>query len=131
MSKLSDTAAGFEQTTEKICRACGKNLKGHRRIRDGDTYICPVCDQMEREGQMPEGLPCAECGRTVKPTALRRYGDISLCPKCYTDHMQDTKRRPRRIADHTWKFEEKRNIAILAAIAGVLLLIILFSWLAS
>ncbi|MEM8875875.1 MAG: hypothetical protein AAGD32_16630 [Planctomycetota bacterium] len=129
MAGITDTAndTGYDQTVEKICRVCKRDLRGHRRIRDGDEYICPTCDKLEREGQL-EGLPCAECGRMISPTSLKRYGDISICPKCYTEHQRDTKKRPRKIADHTWKIEEKRNVLILAGIAAVLLVFMLIGW---
>lgn len=114
---------------EKRCRACGKDLRGHRRIRDGKTYICPVCDQLEREGQMPEGLPCAECDRKIHPASLRKWGDIQLCPKCWEEHQQDPKRKVRRVDKRMFKIEETRSIIALAAVAGLLLLLILIGWL--
>ena len=109
----------------KLCRVCGKDLRGHRRIRDGDTYICPVCDKMEREGQIPDGVPCAECGKQISPTLLRRYGDILICPKCFRDHEEDPKRKARRVSNTMFHLEDKRTVATLAAVAAVLLLLIL------
>ena len=129
MVKTADAAYDEAETRKrKVCRVCGKDLRGHRRIRDGDRYICPVCDEIEREGQAPDGLPCAECGKRVHPGALRRWGAIQLCPKCYTEH-QDAKHKIRQVDTGHFDEERKRQLLVLGGVLAVLLLLMLLAWL--
>src|SRR5690606_36455718 len=86
--KISDVAVDIE----KVCRVCGKNLKGHRRYKDERGYICPQCDRDERARR----IPCAECGKPVPPESLRPWGPISICTRCWADHQNDPKLRVRR-----------------------------------
>src|SRR4051812_28884030 len=58
-------ASGPEPSTigEKICRSCGKDLKGHRRLKDSRGYICVKCAEAENAANDdPTLIPCPECG---------------------------------------------------------------------
>jgi hypothetical protein len=129
-TSLDAASEATKDNRPKICRVCGKDLRGHRRIRDGHEYICPVCDKLERERQVPDGVPCAECSRLVSPTSLRRYGDIQICPKCFKDHEDDPKRRLRKVDKRMFQLHEQRSTLTLAAVVVVTgIFIFLFLWL--
>lgn len=130
---MSSETAAFDSArkVDKRCRVCGKDLNGHRRIRDGDAYICPVCDQLEREGQAPDGVPCAECGRKLHPGALRKWGDIKLCPRCHTEHQEQPSKKVRKVDGRAWDDVQRQQIVIYGAVAGVLLLFMILGWLLS
>lgn len=111
---------------EKICRVCGKNLKGHRRYKDERGYICVSCDRDERARR----IPCAECGKPVPPEALRPWGPIAICARCWADHESDPKLRiKRKVSSRPWEELEKKTVLAIAAVVGVVLLILLLvSW---
>jgi hypothetical protein len=107
---------------EKVCRVCGKNLKGHRRFKDEKGYICRDCDREERLRR----IPCAECGKPVPPEALRPWGPISICTRCWADHESDPKLRiKRKVSSRPWEELEKRTVLAITALT-VLALFILY-----
>lgn len=115
--KISDVAVDIE----KVCRVCGKNLKGHRRYKDERGYICPQCDRDERARR----IPCAECGKPVPPESLRPWGPISICVRCWADHQNDPKLRMRRkVSSRPWEELEKRTVLAITAIVVVALLVL-------
>ena len=107
---------------EKVCRVCGKNLKGHRRYKDEKGYICVGCDRDERLRR----IPCAECGKPVPPEAMRPWGPISICTRCWADHESDPKMRiKRKVSSRPWEELERKTVLITSAILGGILFILL------
>ncbi len=108
---------------KKICRSCGKNLKGHRRYKDSRGYICVACDRDDKARR----VPCAECGKPTLPESLRPFGPVSICVRCYADHEADPKLRARRrVSTRHFDLYERRNVLMVAGVALVLLLLILY-----
>jgi hypothetical protein len=106
---------------EKICRVCGKDLKGHRRFKDEKGYICRDCDRDERARR----IPCAECGKPVPPEALRPWGPISICTRCWADHESDPKLRiKRKVSSRPWEELEKKTVLAISAVVVLGLFVI-------
>jgi hypothetical protein len=106
---------------EKVCRVCGKNLKGHRRYKDEKGYICVSCDRDERLRR----IPCAECGKPVPPEALRPWGPISICTRCWADHESDPKMRiKRKVSSRPWEEMERKTVLITSAVLGGILFVL-------
>ena len=117
--EISDTVV--DKSMKKVCRACGKDLRGHRRYKDNRGYICPDCDRLERARR----IPCAECGKPVPPESLKPWGPISICTRCWADHESDPKMRLRRkVSSRPWEEMEKKTVLIVTAIAVVVLVIL-------
>ena len=117
--KISDTV--LDTGVEKVCRVCGKNLRGHRRYKDEKGYICPDCDRLERAKR----IACAECGKPVPPESLKPWGPISICTRCWADHESDPKMRiKRRVSSRPWEEMEKKTVLIISGVVAVVLLIL-------
>ena len=78
-------------TVEKVCRICGKNVAGHRRIRDKLGYLCLPCSKSEDEAAAEGLVRCGECNKRLKPAGLTDYHGTMICKKCYMDHQEMTK----------------------------------------
>ena len=121
--EISDSV--IDRSIKKVCRVCGKDLRGHRRYKDDRGYICPDCDRLERARR----IPCAECGKHVPPESLKPWGPISICTRCWADHESDPKMRLRRkVSSRPWEEMEKKTVLIIAAaVVAVLILLLLIS----
>src|ERR1700722_8324529 len=49
----------------KICCQCGKDLAGHKRLRDSRGYWCFACHKLDQEANKPQGKRCSSCSRKV------------------------------------------------------------------
>ena len=114
----------IDTSKKKVCRSCGKDLRGHRRFKDSKGYLCATCEAEDRVRR----IACAECGKPVPPEQLRPWGPISICNRCFIDHENDPKARVRKkISTKNFELAEKQNILIMAGVAAVLLAIIALS----
>jgi hypothetical protein len=123
----------------KICCQCGKDVTHQKRAKDARGYWCYECHRAdlrrERAGQTPRAR-CPQCGRLVPADSLTTYHGNTLCAKCRIEeeslpkHMQ-LKYKPKIGDDPKEKEEklrkEKTRVIVLAAIFGVLALIIILS----
>ncbi|MBC7783093.1 MAG: hypothetical protein H7144_04570 [Burkholderiales bacterium] len=112
------------EKVDKRCRVCGKNLSGHRRVKDSRGYMCLPCMKAEEEAAVEGLIACAECGRHLKPDGLIDYHGVRICKKCFNDHKELSRFRapppnPALINDH-----EKQSLKKYLIIAGILLAII-------
>jgi hypothetical protein len=111
---------------EKICIVCGKNVAGHRRVKDSRGYLCYDCAKAEVKDERAGTVPCAECGRRVKEGGLVNYGGIRICRKCHEDHKDTQKKAVKKVTTHHFDVHEKKNLIILAAIFAVLAAIVIW-----
>ena len=110
----------------KVCRNCGRDLRGHRRYKDDRGYLCATCEKEDRLRR----IACAECGKPTLPENLRPWGPISICARCLVDHENDPKSRVRRqISNKGFEMAERQNLLVVAGIALVLGLIVALAWL--
>ena len=114
---------------EKVCRVCGKNLKGHRRFKDGRGYTCANCTQAEQQADVDANvIPCTECGRKLKIDGITTYDGRVMCKRCAAEKRELNKFKP-PIAGIVVKEKEaeKATLRNLLIVAGVLLLIMLLA----
>lgn len=113
------------QVQEKICVVCGKNVAGHRRVKDSRGYLCLACAKSELEKENAGKIPCAECGRRIKEKGLIQYMGIRICRSCYEDHKESKKKIVRKVASRHYDEHERRNLIILTVAFVILGLIVL------
>ena len=116
-------------TGEKICRVCGKNLKGHRRFKDSRGYTCAQCHESDlHAGPNANLIPCTECGRKLKIDGITTYDGRVMCKRCASEKRELNKFKP-PVAALVMKEKEaeKATLRNLLIVAGVLLLIMLLA----
>src|SRR5436305_1177879 len=70
----SDTAAIESPVKgEKLCVNCGKNVSGHRRVKDSRGYLCYACAKAERAAEREGKVRCMECRKMIRPEGLVAY----------------------------------------------------------
>lgn len=124
VSLPSQPAAGGD-TSPKLCFACGKNVSGHRRVKDSRGYMCYDCAKAEVKQEKAGTIPCADCKKRLKEGGLVMYKGRRICKTCH-GHLSELDRKSRKVATKEIDEYEKRNIYVLGGIFGVLTLIILW-----
>jgi hypothetical protein len=115
-------------SSQKICISCGRDVTGHRRVKDSRGYMCYNCAKAEQEMDKVGTLPCAECGRRVRPDALLAYGNIKICKRCFNDHKEKKKKSVKKIATRHYELHEKRTLIWLSVAFGILLCLVIYSF---
>jgi hypothetical protein len=130
----SDTAvdmpspAGEKAAAPKLCVVCGKDVTGHRRLKDSRGYICYHCAKAEQKRERGGRVRCRECGKLVPEEALNDYQGLKICNKCHAERLKLQKAEIKRIGiASTHERHEKKNLYVLLGIAGFLLLIIVLN----
>ncbi len=111
---------------QKLCIVCGKDVAGHRRVKDSRGYLCYDCAKAEVAQERAGTIPCAECGRRVKEGGIILYNGLKICRKCHEDHKTVKKKALKKVATHHFDAHEKRRIMILALVFLILGLIVLW-----
>ncbi|MDB5328423.1 MAG: hypothetical protein JWM57_3992 [Phycisphaerales bacterium] len=124
-------ASGPEPSTtgEKICRSCGKDLKGHRRLKDSRGYICVKCAEAENAASDdPTLIPCPECGRKLRSEGITTYNGSVMCKRCAAEmkELKKYKAPPPGAAIHAEA--QKQSVVRLVVFGGVLLVIIALAY---
>lgn len=114
-----------EAAPPKLCIVCGKNVSGHRRVKDSRGYLCYDCAKSEVKAEKAGTIPCGECGRRMKEAGLLFYKGKKICRNCH-EHHTELDRKNRKVATKEIDEYEKRNVIVLAVIFGVLALIIIW-----
>lgn len=114
---------------EKRCITCGKDLAGHRRVRDQRGYLCLPCYQKEQRELYGDRVRCGSCGRMTKEAVLQTYEGTRMCPDCFHEREKLKKLQIQRLGIATARTRADMRIVYgLAIAAGVLLLIIVIHW---
>jgi len=126
----SDTAVDLPSPAEpakpKICVLCGKDVAGHRRVKDSRGYLCYECAKAEQKKENGGRVRCRVCGRMVKEENLGEYDGTKMCDRCQHERTVANKKEIKRIGiASTHSRYEKKQLYILLSVAGFLLLIIL------
>jgi hypothetical protein len=111
---------------QKFCIVCGRDVAGHRRVKDSRGYLCYDCAKAEIANEKAGTIPCAECGRRVKEGGIFDYNSIKICRKCFDDHKEAQKKAVRKISTEHYDAHERRGLFILLAVFVVLGLIVLW-----
>ncbi len=114
---------------EKLCIVCGKDVRGHRRVKDSRGYMCYDCAKAEAAAEKEGTVRCAECARRVKPQGLVEYGGIKICRKCFNDHKEIKKKAVKKVATRHYELHEKKTLIWLAVVFCILGCFVLYSWL--
>jgi hypothetical protein len=117
---------------EKLCALCGKNVAGHRRLKDSRGYICLDCAKAEKAAGKIQGVKCPKCMRVVKEESLNELDGQRMCQRCLREARE--LRRPgskrfRKIDHQHFEQQNKTQLYVLAGVALVLLIIMLIGWL--
>jgi DNA-directed RNA polymerase subunit RPC12/RpoP len=125
---VSDTSpTDAAPVVQKICRVCGKDVAGQKRVHDQYGYYCYDCakevETKERQGR----VRCRVCGHLVKPESLTDYEGTKMCPTCHRERIDAQKRTIQRMGFKGARTrEEVRQLKILLIIAGVLALFMIY-----
>jgi DNA-directed RNA polymerase subunit RPC12/RpoP len=112
----------------KICRMCGKDVAGHRRVKDSAGYMCIDCAKAEEKRELGDRVKCGVCGHLVKDSTIKEYEGTRMCSKCYQERMDLKKQQIKRIGVHNARVRtELSQVGKLMVAGGVLLVIILLS----
>ncbi len=109
----------------KLCIACGKNLSGHRRVKDSRGYMCYECAKSEIKTERDGLVQCAECGKRLKEAGLVDYEGIRICKKCFEDHKEIQKKVVKKVAVAQYDKQEKKSLIIMGIVLAILGTIIL------
>lgn len=109
----------------KTCIKCGKDVTGHRRVKDSRGYLCYDCSKAEIHEEKAGTIPCGACKRRVKEAGLVEYKGRKICKICL-DHEKEIDRKNRKVSTKHIDEHEKRNVIILAIIFGILALIVAY-----
>ena len=121
----SQPAETTSDTAPKLCIVCGKNVSGHRRVKDSRGYLCYTCAKAEVKEEKKGTVPCTECGRRMKEAGLVAYKGKMICRTCF-EHHREIDFKNRKVATKEIDEYEKRNLYILAGVFVVLGLIIIW-----
>ncbi len=113
---------------EKHCVICGRDVAGHRRIKDSRGYICYNCAKEERRREIGDRVRCSVCGRLVKQSVAIDYETTKMCPQCHQERLKLQKGQIKRAgitAAHSQ--HERKRLYLLLAVGGALLLVIILN----
>ena len=127
-SSVESETAGVEKIKgAKRCIVCGKDVTGHRRLKDSRGYICYACAKAEKAAEREGKVACKECRKLVKPEGLVAYEGKMICRKCYGDH-QETSRFRKKVSTKHFEKHEKKTLMILVTVFGVLAAIVAYAY---
>jgi DNA-directed RNA polymerase subunit RPC12/RpoP len=127
-ARESEDVAVVTAPKPKLCRVCGKNVAGHRRVKDSRGYMCLACAKMEDLQEEERGTPCADCGKRLKDAGLVEYNGRRICKKCHEDHKELNKHKPKVISTKHHEAHEKGQLKLYLLILGALALILFLKW---
>ena len=110
----------------KVCRVCGKDLNGHRRVRDGGGYLCVPCAKEDEKRENYGRVRCRVCGHLTLEDKLTDYEGTKMCPNCHEQRTVMRQTEMKRIGFAGARVrDELHHIYILLAIGGGLMFMIL------
>lgn len=110
----------------KLCRVCGKDLKGRTRMKDERGYICKSCSDAEFAAEADaerDAMECPECLRKLKPEAFVEYRGSLICKRCRAHHNETDKLKVGKVELVKHAEAEKQSVLRWAIVAGVLMLL--------
>ena len=109
----------------KRCILCGKDVTGHRRVKDSRGYLCYDCAKKEIHVEKAGTIPCADCKRRIKEAGLINYQGRRICKICYDFHKEQERLKKKVPTEH-YEAHEKRTIIILSVVFSILALILVW-----
>jgi hypothetical protein len=126
-STKSDTAVEapppVEAPVQKICRICGKDVSGEKRVRDHLGYYCYNCAKELEKQEHGGRIRCKVCGKLTKEENLQDYEGTKMCHRCRAERVELQKQQIKRMGFKGARTrEELRRIYIMLAALVVLLM---------
>ncbi len=127
----SDTVADVPSPAEvppaKVCRICGKDVTGQKRVRDTLGYFCYEC-AVEQEKKETQGrVRCKVCGKLTNPENISNLDGTKMCHRCVRERDELKKQQIKRMGFKGARTrEELRRIYGMVAMIVVLLIIIIY-----
>jgi DNA-directed RNA polymerase subunit RPC12/RpoP len=111
----------------KVCRICGKDVSGEKRVKDHAGYYCVPCAKEEEKKEHQGRVRCRVCGHLVKEENLTLYEGTKMCPKCQRERVELQKQQIKRIGFKAARTRaELQQIYMMLAALGVLLVIMAY-----
>jgi len=113
-AEIDAAAAGVE--FQKVCIVCGKDVRGHRRVKDSRGYTCYACAKAERRQQLGDTVRCPACNRRVRETTLTNYEGMRICSRCIDErrNLQKVSRKRGVVDQKVFAKQEKKQVLWLA-----------------
>jgi len=112
---VTDAPPPVEETpVAKICRICGKDVAGQKRVKDRLGYYCVECAREEDKKEHQGRVRCRACGHLVKEENLTLYEGTRMCPKCHRERIEVQKQQIKRMG-----FKAARTRAEIQRIYGL------------
>jgi DNA-directed RNA polymerase subunit M/transcription elongation factor TFIIS len=131
-ARVSSVDAPKAPLEEKICIKCGKDVNGHRRLKDDDgNYWCYACakedDRKKRQATQPARSKCALCSEEVSVTNLLAVDGRFLCPKCVREQRELAKKTEARIGriSQAYEGQDWKRLGPMLGVLGLCALIII------
>jgi hypothetical protein len=131
-ASTGEAAPSEQPKVEKLCVGCGKNVAGHRRVKDSRGYFCLDCARKESLAKKPQGAKCPKCGRIVKEESMGALDGERMCQRCLREARELARpgsKRFRKIDEKHFEKASKTQLYVLVAIALVLGVLMLMGWL--
>ena len=118
----AESAAGAGEV-EKVCIVCGKDVRGHRRVKDSRGYTCYACAKEQRRQELGDTVRCPACDRRVRETTLTNYEGMRICSRCIDErrNLQRAGRKRRVVDQKVFEKQEKKQVLWLALVLLALL----------
>jgi hypothetical protein len=112
----------------KICVVCGKDVTGHRRLKDSRGYICYSCAKEEQRRERGGRVRCKGCGKLVLPAALNDNAGVMLCNQCLSERKKVQKQEIKRIGiGNVHAAHERKRLYILVLVMVLLGMVIILN----
>jgi hypothetical protein len=123
---VSDSAPPVDAPVVKLCRICGKDVAGQKRVRDHLGYYCVECAKEQELKEHQGRVRCRVCGHLVKPESLTPYEGTKMCPRCHNERIEAKKQQIKRMGFKGARTREEirqlRNLLIIIGVLGVVML---------
>lgn len=135
---LEQSASAVQDTSSrsaagaKLCVLCGKDLRGHTRMKDAEgRYWCVDCGKIDSQRKHP--TPCPDCSREFPGYELKTIENVRVCPACFEKRSARLRReqsRLRAVQEEQAKTEWRKHLGRLSLITAIIVLAIYaLSWL--
>lgn len=105
----------------KICRICGKDTAGQKRVRDHTGYACYECDKQEQKALNHGRVRCRSCGHLHKEELLTEYEGRRICKTCLDEKNAAKKAKMARMGfQGARKRTEAKQVVKLALVLIIL-----------
>jgi len=122
----TDIADAPVEAAVKTCVQCGKDLTGHKRLKDSHGYWCKDCHRADVAEKAPKGVPCPVCKRVVKEESFISVDGHKMCSRCARAKRELKKAGSKKYRQIDTAHFEKENKTTLWVLLGVIILLALF-----